>query len=179
MKKRVKRASSGKKFAPGEHIRVVPLHQPALPVAPAAANLTYRGGPLIPNVEVFTIFWGNLWQSSSANVISKLNTFFGDIVVSPLIDQLAEYNVPGQAIGHGSFIGTKVITLNAPVGSVTDSQLRSQLKKWISSKTVAKNSPNRLYSFFSILGLFRFWAGVVRAKAIAAIITTSGRSITQ
>ena len=62
---------------------------------PAVAKLTYRGGPLIPNVEVFTIFWGNLWQSSSTNVISKLNTFFGDIVVSPLIDQLAEYNVPG------------------------------------------------------------------------------------
>jgi hypothetical protein len=33
-------------------------------------------------------------------------------------------------IGHGSFIGTQVITLNAPVGSVTDSQLRTQLKKW-------------------------------------------------
>ena len=148
MKKRVKRASSGKKFAPGEHIRVVPLHQPAVPVAPAAAKLTYRGGSLIPNVEVFTIFWGNLWQSSSANVITKLNTFFGDIVVSPLIDQLAEYNVPGQAIGHGSFIGTKVITLNAPVGSVTDSQLRTQLKKWISSKAVAKNSTNRLYFIF-------------------------------
>ena len=96
MKKRVRRASSGKKFAPGEHTRVVPLHQRAVPVAPAAAKLTYRGGPLIPNVEVFTIFWGNLWQSSSANVISKLNTFFGDIVVSPLIDQLAEYNVPGR-----------------------------------------------------------------------------------
>ena len=67
------------------------------------AKLTYRCGPLIPNVEVFTIFWGNLWQSSSANVMSKLNTFFGDIIVSPLIDQLAEYDVPGQAIGHGSF----------------------------------------------------------------------------
>jgi len=118
MKKRAKRASGGKKFAPGEHIRVVPPHQPAVPVAPAGAKFTYRGGRLIPNVEVFTIFWGNLWQSSSANLISKINTFFDDIVVSPLIDQLAEYNVPGQAIGHGALIGTKIITLNAPVGSV-------------------------------------------------------------
>ncbi len=159
MKKRVKRASSGKKFAPGEHIRVVPLHQPAVPVAPAVAKLTYRGGPLIPNVEVFTIFWGNLWQSSSANVISKLNTFFDDIVVSPLIDQLAEYNVPGQAIAHGSFIGTKVITLNAPVGSVTDSQLRTQLKKWISSKAVAKNSTNRLYFIFLDPGIVSILGG--------------------
>src|SRR6266853_6524346 len=139
MKKRVKRASGGKKFAPGEHIRVVPLHQPAVPVAPAWAKLTYRGGPLIPNVEVFTIFWGNLWQSSSANLISKLNTFLGDIVVSPLIDQLTEYNVPGQTIGHGSFIGTKVITLNAPARSVTDSAIQAHLKKWISSQAIVKN----------------------------------------
>ena len=60
--------------------------------------MTYRGGPLIPNVEVFTIFWGKLWRSSpaSTDTISKLNEFFGDILVSPLIDQLAEYNVPGQ-----------------------------------------------------------------------------------
>ena len=28
--------------------------------------------------------------------MSKLNKFFGDILVSPLIDQLAEYNVPGR-----------------------------------------------------------------------------------
>src|SRR6266576_1410489 len=110
MKKQRKRATKGKKFAPGEHIRVVPLHQPAIPVAPAGPKLTYRGGALIPNVEVFTIFWGNLWKSSSgsANVMSKLNTFFGDIVVSPLIDQLTEYNVPGQVVGKGSFIGTRV-----------------------------------------------------------------------
>src|SRR5438477_5288505 len=103
MKKQRKQAVKGKKFAPGEHIRVVPLHQPTIAVAPAGANLTYRGGPLISNVEVFTIFWGNLWESSSgsANLMSKLNTFFGDIVVSPLIDQLTEYNVPSQMIGQG------------------------------------------------------------------------------
>jgi len=71
MKKRAKRASGGKKFAPGEHIRVVPPHQPAVPVAPAGAKFTYRGGRLIPNVEVFTIFWRNLWQSSSANLIQN------------------------------------------------------------------------------------------------------------
>jgi hypothetical protein len=36
----------------------VPLHQPIVAAAPQA-DLTYRGGALIPNVEVFTIFWGS------------------------------------------------------------------------------------------------------------------------
>src|SRR5437868_3391062 len=162
MKKPSKRATKARKFAPGEHIRVVPLHQPAPPVlALPSAKLTYRGGPLIPNVEVFTIFWGKLWGSSSAStdLMSKLNTFFIDIVVSPAVDQLTEYSVPGQTIGHGSFIGTKVITLNAPVGSVTDSVIRAQLKKWISSKTIVKNTANTLYFIYLDPGIVSILGG--------------------
>src|SRR6476646_1348698 len=115
MKRAIKRTPRKGKIAVGEHIRVVPLHQPIV-AAPPQAGLTYRGGVLIPNVEVFTIFWGKLWGSSptSTDTMGKLNKFFGDILVSALIDQLAEYNVPGKTIGHGSFIGTKVITVGAP-----------------------------------------------------------------
>ena len=42
-------------------IRIVPLHVPAaLAAAPSAPppQLSYRGGPLLTNVEVFTVFWG-------------------------------------------------------------------------------------------------------------------------
>ena len=46
-------------------IRIVPLHLPielyrpsAGIAAPPAAQLTYRGGPLLDSVKVFTIFWG-------------------------------------------------------------------------------------------------------------------------
>ena len=86
MKRAIKRAPRKGKFAVGEHIRVVPLHQPIV-VAPPPADLTYRGGALISNVEVFTMFWGKLWGSSpaSTDTMSKLNKFFGDILVSPLI----------------------------------------------------------------------------------------------
>ena len=111
IKTRTKRTPRKGKFAVGEHIRVVPLHQPIV-AAPPQADLTYRGGALIPNVEVFTIFWGKLWGSSpaSTDTMSKLNKFFGDILVSPLIDQLAEYNVPGQTIGHGQLWGQTPVT---------------------------------------------------------------------
>src|SRR5438105_11956270 len=140
MKKEIKRTARKEKCAVREHIRVVPLYQPIV-LAPPPADLTYRGGALISNVEVFTMFWGKLWGSSpaSTDTMSKLNKFFGDILVSPLIDQLAEYNVPGETIGHGSFIGTKVITANAPARSVTDSVIQARLKKWISSQTIVKD----------------------------------------
>ncbi len=54
-----------------EPIRIVPLHEPdeALATArraPAAppAQLSYRGGPLLANVEVITLFWGADWQKA-------------------------------------------------------------------------------------------------------------------
>jgi hypothetical protein len=54
-------------------IRIVPLHLPSdvygpAPgiAGPAAAKLTYRGGPLLDAVEVFTIFWGSGVAKQSA-----------------------------------------------------------------------------------------------------------------
>ena len=159
MKARRKSVTRRTKFAVGEHIRVVPLHQPAVAARPKVkANLTYRGGALIQNVEVFTVFWGKQWTTST-DIMGKLNKFFTDILTSALIDQLAEYNVPGQTIGHGSLIGTEVITQNAPVTSVTDSAIQTQLKKWIASKTIAKNTANTLYFIYLDPGIVSIMGG--------------------
>src|SRR5437868_1253955 len=150
MKRSRKSISKSTKFAPGEHVRVVPLYHPKPAISieelsrarregdegelfdgrphalPASANLTYRGGRLIQNVEVFTVFWGKLWGASkrSTKMMARLNEFFTVILTSPAIDQLGEYSVPNQRIGHGSLIGTNVITANAPLGSVTDSTIK-------------------------------------------------------
>jgi hypothetical protein len=108
------------------------------------------GGPLLPNVAVFTIFWGTKWGAAptSIKLMSDLNTFFTTILVSPLIDQLQEYNVPGQAIGHGSMIGTTLIKTNAPVGSITDSAVQKQLRTWIAAGTVPNPTKNTLYFIY-------------------------------
>jgi len=169
MKKSTKAKSKTKTFEPGEHIRVVPLYHPKPVVAigkrepegsdlfdgkphpaPASAKLTYRGGALLTNVAVFVIFWGKLWGKSknSLKIMNSLKQFFAAIVVSPAIDQLAEYSVAGKTIGHCSLIGAKTISTNAPVGSVTDSTIRKQLKKWIKVKTVPKPSKNTLYFIY-------------------------------
>jgi hypothetical protein len=169
------------KYSKGEHIRVVPLHYPKASIslkdlgkkgkgsdvfdgkpqaAPAGAHLAYFNGPLIPNVEVFTVFWGTKWSSPAATaLITKLNAFFKAILVSPLIDQLGEYSVPGQKIGHGKFTGSKVITANAPVGSVTDTTIRAQLAKWIAAKTVPPTTKNTLYFIYLEPGIVSIMGG--------------------
>ncbi len=154
-----------------EHIRVVPLHVPKANVkledlgtnkedselfdgrkkiAPTSAHLTYMGGPLIKNVQVYTIFWGENWVNTPAYVTlaANLNKYFKAILVSPLIDQLGEYSVPGKKIGHGKLSGTKTITAKAPVGHISDAQIKKALQGWIAAKTVPANNANTLYFIY-------------------------------
>ena len=177
------RAGSSK-FSPGEYVRIVPLHYPKPSmsidemgrlkgeppdtdlfdgqphVAPASAHLTYNNGPLLTSVQVFTIFCGSKWGTpSGGTMMQNLNKFFQAIVVSPLMTQLDEYSVPSKTIGPGSFIGTKLITANAPVGGITDSTIRKQLKAWIAAKTVPKTTSNTLYFIYLEPGIVSLMGG--------------------
>jgi hypothetical protein len=171
------------RYSKGEHIKVVPLHSPKPPMpidelskarqeqsdadlfdgqtsAAPKAHLAYFGGSLLTNVQVVNIFWGKKWSAGpGAGIATKLNNFYKAILVSPLIDQLAEYSVPGKSIGHGSLIGSKVITANAPVGSVTDTTVRTQLHAWISAHTVPANTPNTLYVIYLDPGIVSIMGG--------------------
>jgi len=62
-------------------------------------ELTYRGGPLLAAVEVFTAYWGQAWNTTAQqSVITTLNDFFRFIVASPYVDQLGEYDAPPYKI---------------------------------------------------------------------------------
>jgi hypothetical protein len=132
-------------------IRIVPLHRPEATTAPVAAvpRLTYRNGPLLTAVQVFTVFWGSAWeQAPNTDLLAQINQFFDYILTSQLIDQLAEYSVPGQAIGHGSRIGTTVLTSPAPAKSVQDSAIQLLLQREIEAGTLPGSNPNTLYFVF-------------------------------
>jgi hypothetical protein len=130
-------------------IRIVPLHlPPELEVAPLApARLTYRGGPLLTQVNVFNLYWGLAWQTGQPKAASTyLDQFFTYISTSPLIDQLGEYSVPGKTIGHGKFSGSAVITSPAPGPTTTDSAIRSFVQQETTGNPqVPKPNPNNLY----------------------------------
>src|SRR6267143_432178 len=115
-------------------IRVVPLHRPELQrVAPAVApQLTYRGGPLLTAVEVFTVFLGTEWkQAEHSTIATNIDLFFDYILTSALMDQLGEYSVPGKNIGHGKRTGTATLASPAPNSSVQDTAIRQLLQQEI------------------------------------------------
>ncbi|ORY40649.1 hypothetical protein BCR33DRAFT_767841, partial [Rhizoclosmatium globosum] len=59
----------------------------ALNLAATSAHLTYYGGPVISNVEVHPIFYGN------ANYQSQTNAFYAGVTQSSWYDVLAQYKV--------------------------------------------------------------------------------------
>jgi hypothetical protein len=131
-------------------IRIVPLHLPSALAAAPPARLTYRNGPLIPAVEVFTIFWGSAWQTAPQTAfVGQLNGFFDFVLGSALMDQLAEYNVPKFAIKHGRRIGTATITTPALGTSLTDGAIQTMLRQQTAKgKPIPKPTANTLYFVF-------------------------------
>src|SRR5690348_9057081 len=130
-------------------IRIVPLHRPEAAVAAAAPHLTYRNGPLLTAVQVFTAFWGSPWEkAANSSLVKQMNQFFDDILKSQLLDQLSEYSVPGQTIGHGARIGTTVLTSPEPGTSVQDSDIQQLLQREINSGTLPATNANTLYFVF-------------------------------
>ncbi|HXW97000.1 MAG TPA: hypothetical protein VEI47_05390 [Gemmatimonadales bacterium] len=145
-----KTASRRTRSEKNDSIRIVPIRlpYPSLEAAPAA-NMTYRGGPLLTGVQVFTIFWGPAWQTAPvSDQVGKLNQFFDFILTSQLIDQMSEYNRPGKKIGHGKRIGTLTITKPALKHSITDGAIQSALQQLITGKKVPKPTANTLYFIY-------------------------------
>ena len=135
-------------------IRVVPLYGATVGTAGAIPNLTYRGGPLLSNVQVFTIFWGQGWsQPPQSDIIQQLNSYFDYILTSPLMDQLAEYNTQTQTIGHGSRTGTATITTPDPGQTVADSAIQTMLQNEIANNTLPQPTANTLYFVYLPTGV--------------------------
>ena len=133
---------------PASPIRVVPLRlEAAAPVA--APRLTYRGGPLLGSVQAFLFFWGEAWQlEPQASLMLRLNDFFDYVVTSPLLDQLAEYDVQERKIGRGARSGAIALTTPAPA-TASDADIRRFVRDQIASNpAVAQPTPDSLYFVF-------------------------------
>lgn len=158
-----------------EQIRVVPLYQPKVKIdlaglteqekkdrgelfgegtgtaAPANAKLVYNGGVLLPNVEVFTVFWGKQYAKGGvlADLPAKVNTFFDSILQSTMMDQMAEYNTPKYKFGKGKHTGTITITTAAPKHNITDTALQTTIKGWLAgNKAFPQPGKNTLYFLY-------------------------------
>jgi hypothetical protein len=148
-------------------VRIVPMRptpRPAeeaaarLAAAPAAAavmpQLAYNGGPLLANVEITAVFWGSEWSDSPlSDLATQLGDYFGFLVTSPYMDQLAEYGVAGMPIGPGSFAGAVQVATPAPDTTTTDEQIQSFLQDEITAGSLPQPSTNSLYFVFTPPGV--------------------------
>lgn len=138
-------------------IRIVPVaapnelfhHVAAVPAAPPP-QLTYRGGPLLASVQIFNLYIGAAWSTGNPKTVAAgLDAFFKFVVTSPLIDQLAEYDVPNYKITHGTFLGSTVLSSVLTPSSVTDAWMQQTLQQAIAGGgVVPKPGPNVLYFLY-------------------------------
>ncbi len=166
-----------RRTAQTDAIRIVPLHghTPYQMVAPAPPTLTYRKGPLLNAVEVFTIFWGKGWTSKPlSEMIAKLHKFFDVVLTSQLIDQLSEYDTNAIKIRHGRRTGSVTITTNVPGASVTDTALQAFLKQQRAAGKVPKPTANTLYFIYLPPGVRVVMGGASSCQAFCGYHNSIG-----
>ncbi|MHB8589182.1 MAG: hypothetical protein ACYDA0_10050 [Candidatus Dormibacteraceae bacterium] len=126
-------------------IQIVPLHGEALAAPVTAAQLTYRGGPLLPAVQVFTFYWGTAWEGPQAALVQQINQFFDFVLTSALLDQLGEYSVAGMSIVHGTRTGAVILSTDPP-STIADADVQTLIQQEISNDSaVPQPTSNSLY----------------------------------
>jgi len=136
-----------------DHVRIVPLFAPEVfaPTAEAkpvsAPHLSYRGGPLLSAVKVVTVYWGGAWSADTqlATTATDLDAFFDAVLTSELMDQLAEYGVPGTPIGHGTRSMRAVVSTPAPQAVLTDGEVQRMLQQELTTSALPAGDANTLY----------------------------------
>ena len=120
----------------------------------ATPRLTYRHGPLLTAVEVFTVFWGADWQKpAEAALIPRINQFFTDILKSSLMTELAEYSTKAHKIGPGKYVGSATVP-DALSGTVQDASIRPMLQNHIGvNGGFPPIGPNMLYFVYLPSGI--------------------------
>ena len=80
---------------------IVPVQPFARDASAAAPHLTFRNGPLLTSVEVFTVFWGKAWQEPPNDILTgEVNSFFDFILTSS-----SSTNSPNTASPTNPFLG--------------------------------------------------------------------------
>lgn len=129
--------------------------------APAGAHLSYFGGPVISNVHVVQVLWGNgsFAPQVSGTTTPSIASFFTDITNSTFMDMLSEYNTTisggtNQTIGHGTFDGQFTIIPSVTGSTIDDTQIQPELLAQITAGhlpapvTDAAGNVNTLYMIY-------------------------------
>jgi hypothetical protein len=114
---------------------------------PGGTNVVYSGGPVLQNVAVVNLYWGPQAQAGSRTV---LDGFAAAVTQSSFLDYLGEYSTGNYTVGRGSFAGSYELTPPAGTtsGTITDTQIETELFSLLDAKTIPANDANHLYFIY-------------------------------
>ena len=130
--------------APAAPLYIVPVvPQGQQPVTPSGAHLDYYGGPLVSNIDVVIVYWGN---NVSGVVTGGIPDFYTMLVDSSLITMLSEYNIGAYTIGQGDRRGPyTIVPSKCPAGpcQLIDADIQTEIKAQITKGGLpSPNPPN-------------------------------------
>ncbi|KAJ3142552.1 hypothetical protein HK101_003295, partial [Irineochytrium annulatum] len=96
-------------------------------------------GPVIANVQINPIYYGN------ANYQAEMNAYYKGVAGSSYITWLSEYNTPTQTIGAGTFGSSYVEPSPAAKGTLDDAKNIQPYLRSLVSKGVIKPSANAYF----------------------------------
>jgi hypothetical protein len=113
-------------------------------------NVTYRGGALIENVQVSTLFMGANWQGNALH--DYLNNFFIALFdEGSYMANLAQYSAGGYRIGNGEIVATAWDHRPLPA-TVTDDQVRAEVVLAVQAGALPKPGRDSLYMVYTAPG---------------------------
>lgn len=124
---------------PGDSV----VHSPcAVPNNP----LTYHGGALVHDPDVFLIFWGPQWNTSPAHIAARnrLVQMFQAIGTSDFACAWREYGVNGEPLGAGTYNGSYVIPTTPP-NPLDDSVIQSRILTEVAAGHAPPRTDDRVY----------------------------------
>ena len=112
-----------------------------------APNVTYQGGALVAHASYWMVYWSSYWTSGLGLAQRRyFNSFVQTVAPSAgFAGMFAEYQEPQFPILAGSWAGEKVITDNAPTGSVDNSAIVAHINNWITSKVLPAPDANTVF----------------------------------
>jgi len=123
-----------------------------LTVAPTVA-IAYQGGPIIPQAQVETVYFGQAWGTAAQQQqVNQLDTYMSSITNSPYVDGLGEYYDtlgPGGSrryVSRGTFLDHDIVAAGPAAGAtVTEAAIQNMLAAEVNANRLKAPDGNHLY----------------------------------